>query len=121
MTAHTVLVVEDDADVRGSLAAVLESQGYDVVEAEHGREALEILSGDPLRFCLIVLDLFMPVMDGWAFRAEQMKDPRLATISVVLVSADSMAVKRAASHGVIAAMTKPVDFDRLLQTVRTHC
>lgn len=121
MMHHSVLVVEDDADVRGAVATVLEMRGYDVVEAQDGREALEALRAEPARFCLVVLDLFMPEMDGWTFRAEQMKDPHLATIPVLVVTADALAARRAVSTGVIATMTKPVDLDRLIGTVERYC
>ena len=121
MSAHTVLIIEDDPDVRGALAAVLDSQGYQVAEAEHGKHALEMLRADPARFCFIVLDLFMPEMDGWTFRAQQSDDPRLAHIPVLVVSADSSAARRACSKGVVGTMTKPIDFDGLLMHVREHC
>jgi CheY-like chemotaxis protein len=117
---RSVLIVEDDDDVRGALAAILEAHGYSVVEAEHGRVALDLLRGSTA-FGLILLDLFMPEMNGWAFRAEQMKDPRLAAIPVLVISADSAACRRAISPGVIGAMTKPVEFERLLDIVGQHC
>jgi len=115
-----ILIVEDDPDVRGALAAVLEAEGYGVVEAENGREALDRLRNGT-DFCLILLDLFMPEMNGWAFRTEQMQDPRLAAIPVVVISADSVAAKRAVSPGIVAAMTKPVEFGSLLDVVGQHC
>ncbi len=121
MRSHSVLVIEDDSDVRGALAAVLDSYGYDVVEAEHGEHALGILRADPGRFCFIILDLFMPEMDGWTFRAAQCADPRLADIPVLIVTADPSAGQRARSKGVVGAMTKPIDFDGLLTHVREHC
>jgi CheY-like chemotaxis protein len=118
--AHRILVVEDDADVRGALAVVLESQGYDVVEAGDGHEALHRLrSGASV--CLILLDIFMPGMDGWTFRTEQMKDPALAGIPVLVITADSSAARTALAGGAISAMTKPIEFDRLLRLVEQHC
>ena len=115
-----VLVVDDDPDLRGALAAIVEGAGYDVVEAEHGRQALEHLRSG-MTFCLIVLDLFMPEMNGWAFRAEQTKDPHLAPIPVVVISADTRSAERATALGVVTALTKPVDVDRLLQVLGKHC
>jgi CheY-like chemotaxis protein len=117
----TILIVDDDADVRGALAAILEIQGYDVVVAENGREALDVLRVADAGVCLILLDLFMPEMDGWAFRSEQLKDPRLADIPVIVMSADSAAARRAVQFGVVAAMTKPVEYDPLLHLVAEHC
>ena len=116
-----VMIVEDDLEARESLAAVLISEGYSVVAAEHGQAALEELRKSPSDFCLIVLDLFMPVMNGWAFRDAQVRDPSLATIPVVVISADASAARRAAGLGIAAAMTKPVDFDRFLALVGEYC
>lgn len=118
-TAESVLVVEDDEDVREALAALLEANGYRVIEAENGRTALQRLQD--AKVCLILLDLFMPEMNGWAFREEQVKDKRLAAIPVVVISADSAAAKRALSPGVVAVMTKPVEFTQLLHVVEQHC
>jgi CheY-like chemotaxis protein len=119
-TCRKILIIDDDPDLRGALAALLENQGYSVVEAEDGRDGLERLRSSDT-FCLIVLDLFMPGMNGWAFRVEQMKDPRLAAIPVLVITADSIAAKRAIALGMVAAMTKPVEFDRVLQIIRRHC
>ncbi len=117
---RSVLIVEDEADVRESLAALLEAEGYRVLEADNGESALRQLS-DPAAVCLILLDLFMPVMNGWTFRREQMRDPALASIPVVVITADATAARRAAELGVADAMTKPLDFDRLLSVVARHC
>src|SRR6266496_6722379 len=82
-----ILLVEDDRSIRDVLRAILEEEGYAVTTAENGRRALEHLrsGGAP---DLIVLDLRMPIMDGWQFRAMQKADPVLATIPVLAVSAD---------------------------------
>ena len=117
---RSILIVEDDEDVRGALAAVLEEEGHTVLEARHGEEALRMLRA-PNAVCLILLDLFMPIMNGWAFRDEQRRDPKLSTIPVIVLSADGAAVKSAASMGVVDYMVKPVDFDRLLKLVAHHC
>jgi len=114
-----VLIVEDDQDVRGALAAFLEGEGHSVVEAAHGAEALTRLHDDGI--CLIVLDLWMPVMDGWEFRAAQRKDPTLAAVPVVVITADKGAEQRAGDFGEADWMTKPIDFGRLLELVHAHC
>ena len=114
-----VLIVEDDTDAREALAAFLESEGYRVIEAAHGEEALRHLRDRPVS--AILLDLMMPGMNGWAFRAEQLKDAQLAAIPVAILSADATAAPRAAALRVADYMTKPVDFDRLLQFVRRYC
>jgi CheY-like chemotaxis protein len=115
-----VLIVEDDADVREALAVFLEGEGHPVVEAAHGAEALTRLH-DSAGICLIVLDLWMPVMDGWEFRAAQRKDPELAAVPVVVITADKGARQRAADFGEADWMTKPIDFGRLLELVNEHC
>jgi CheY-like chemotaxis protein len=118
---HSILIVEDDVDLREMLAVVLQGEGYSVLEASHGGDALAKLSA-PTGVCLIVLDLFMPTMNGWAFREAQMKDPAIAEIPVVVVSADAAAARRAGSElGVAETMTKPIDFDRFLRVVDRYC
>ena len=116
----TVLVVEDDADVRAALGLLLESHGYPVLEAEHGAEALTLLR-DRADVGVILLDLMMPVMDGSTFRVEQRKDAALADIPVVVVTADAAGADRARELGAAAHLPKPIDLDRLLAVVRSYC
>jgi CheY-like chemotaxis protein len=116
----SILIVEDDDDVREALAAFLEGEGYPVVEARDGQEALRCLRSTT-EFCLILLDLFMPVMNGWSFRREQLNDAKLASIPVVVISADRSAPERAIDLGAVEAMVKPIHFDRLRATVGLHC
>jgi CheY-like chemotaxis protein len=98
---------------------LLEGAGHAVIEARDGREALERLRAG--RVGLVLLDLWMPVMNGWEFRSEQRKDPALAGIPVVVITADHAAAHHAERFGAVAWMTKPVDFDRLLELVDRHC
>ncbi len=81
-----ILVIDDDEDLRETVAAILELLGYRVMSASGGRAALELLGSQPLPD-LILLDLMMPEMSGWQFRAEQLKRPELAKIPVVVVTA----------------------------------
>jgi CheY-like chemotaxis protein len=81
-----ILLVEDDADTRDSMRRLLELWGYRVLCAADGREALSLLSGELP--CLILMDLRMPDMDGWQFRQQLWQEPRLATIPVILISAE---------------------------------
>ncbi len=113
--AAPVMVVEDDPDQREAITVALESEGYAVVTAESGIEALERLGGGP-RPCMILLDLMMPEMDGIQFRAEQLKSETLARIPVVVVSAYGQ-VTRAKSLHVADYLPKPVDLDRLLAVI----
>ena len=116
---HGVLIVEDDQDVREAIATFLAAEGYTVVEAEHGAAALQRLAVG--HFCLILLDLFMPTMDGWTFRSAQLRDPTLAAIPVVVISADPDVVPTAVALGAVASMRKPLDLGVLLETVARHC
>ena len=112
-----ILVVEDNAAARGALAALLEAAGYAVACAANGREALDHLRG-PHRPCLILLDLSMPVMDGWEFRDRQRRSPSLACIPVILVSAEGDLPRLASSLGVAGYFPKPVEADGLLRAIR---
>jgi CheY-like chemotaxis protein len=117
MTDRPVLVVEDDADTRHMVEAYLTFQGVPVVTAENGAEALAALSAH--RPSLILLDLSMPVMDGWRFREEQRRlaDDGLAAIPVVVVSALADQERHVARIGAVDVIPKPVDFDRMLDAV----
>jgi CheY-like chemotaxis protein len=116
MRKKTVLLVEDDADVRNALQVLLKRQGHRVTCAANGQEALDLLRAGH-RPSLIVLDLVMPVMDGWRFRAEQLKDPELARVPVIVVSADAHAEEHAAGIGAVGYLKKPVRVDRLVAVV----
>jgi CheY-like chemotaxis protein len=111
-----ILVVEDDEDARDAMVALLQLKGYRAVPASNGREALDYLDQAPPPD-LIILDLWMPVMDGWQFRSEQMKNPRLADIPVIVVSALGDHAEVEANEIII----KPVDVDRLLATIGHYC
>jgi len=114
-----VLIIEDNEQVRGALVALVESEGYRVMEATNGVEALRLLRTTGTRPCLILLDLLMPGMNGWDFRAEQRRDDRLSGIPVVVVSADPLAVL--ATHtGVAAVLPKPTDPEKLLEAIGRH-
>ena len=82
-----ILIVEDDAPIQSALASLLDDEGYEVSLANDGEEALNRMEGDALPD-LILLDLRMPVMDGWEFRSAQKRDSRLAQVPVVVLSAD---------------------------------
>lgn len=115
--AKRILVVEDDQAVRESLAEVLSDDGFEVTCAANGREALERLHAAAP--ALILLDLAMPVMDGWAFRAAQRRDPSVAGIPVVVLSASHGSdIPGATALGVEAFLPKPIDLQRLLGTLR---
>jgi len=99
------MLVDDDPDARALVGMTLRERGYDVVECSNGLDALEHLRA-PSKPDVIVLDLLMPVMDGWQFRVEQKRDPVLATIPVVALSGDSSS--KAAAIDAEAYLAKPV-------------
>jgi signal transduction histidine kinase len=109
-----LLVVEDDADIRETLISILEREGFAVTAAADGREALARLREAAAD--LVILDLMMPVMDGWQFRLAQKRDPVLAQIPVLAISAD--AGPKAAAIDAAAYLSKPFDYDVLLATIQ---
>jgi two-component system, chemotaxis family, chemotaxis protein CheY len=110
-----VLVVDDDRSVRESLSELLHMEGYAVLEAENGQEALEILENTPHPPCMIVLDLAMPVMDGREFLKLRARDPALRRIPVVVVSGSPAPGEP--FRGIVAYLQKPVEFDRLIASI----
>jgi CheY-like chemotaxis protein len=112
-TAREILVVDDDEGSRRALTNVLHDQGYTVTAAASVDEAMERLSRSP-RPRLIVLDLMMPVKDGWDFRQEQKKDPALAAIPVIAVSAVGKLLD------VDISLRKPLDYDELVRAVERY-
>jgi len=113
-----VLIVEDDDGAREALSDCLEMEGFSVASARNGREALEYLRSAP-RPKIILLDLYMPVMTGWEFRAAQKKDAAIADIPVVVVTAFGSGVTKQIDANLI--MHKPLDLDRLLTVIRDYC
>jgi CheY-like chemotaxis protein len=111
-----ILVVEDDEDTRELLQALLEAEGYVVRTAVNGQDALTALRHiTPPQ--LILLDLMMPVMNGWQFRRQQLRDRRLASIPVLVLSAVQDAQEQASALNVTGFFQKPFDLDALVRTV----
>jgi len=121
VSGASVLVVEDDSDALDLIATILEDAGYNVLRATNGLEALARLAEQRGRCDLILLDLMMPVMNGWDFRRKQREILALADIPVILMSAGAHLA--AASDGLDPAgsMTKPVDPEDLIAIVKRHC
>jgi CheY-like chemotaxis protein len=118
-TPQTVLVVDDDPDIRLVLRMILEGQGYAVIDAADGAEALALLRDH--RPALILLDLMMPGVDGVQFRAQQQQDPALAPIPVVLLSGGGTVAKKAEEMGVEGFLAKPPELRQVLAEVERHC
>jgi CheY-like chemotaxis protein len=117
---HCLIIVEDDPDIRSDLAELLKDEGYEVRTAANGAEALKLLRGET-QPCLILLDLMMPVMSGWDFRAEQLRDPRLAPIPVVLLSGVNDLPQHAASLKAAGYIRKPITLKTVLGYAEKHC
>ena len=123
MTApgYSVCVVDDDADIREVLTDVLALEGYDVVAAGDGESALALLRARPSRCRVILLDLMMPHMNGWEFRRQQLQDPAIASIPVLLLTGAGTATKSIDELQVAATIEKPVELDALLAHVAQYC
>jgi CheY-like chemotaxis protein len=120
-TPARILVIEDDLSIREALAELLAEEGYAVACAANGAEALDLLALDAAP-SLILLDLMMPVMNGWEFRSAQRQDPRLAQIPVLVLSASHAGDSGAVTGlGVNAFLQKPFDLETLVSTVQRFC
>ncbi len=113
---QSVLLVEDDHDVRDTLDDFLEEEGYQVDTAANGREALQSLSEH--KPGLVLLDLMMPVMNGWEFLAEKNKIPEFSGIPVLVLSA---VPGKPFIPGALGFLKKPIDLQRLMDFVELYC
>jgi CheY-like chemotaxis protein len=119
MSSGAILIVDDDNDVRSALSEMLQEEGFSVSGAPNGREALALLRGGNVHPAVILLDLMMPGMDGWDFRSEQMRDPRLAGVPVVIVSASGFSRESIRTQFRPAAyVEKPIERGALLDVIR---
>lgn len=114
---NSILVVEDDEDIRSSIVDLLESEGFDAQGASNGKEALDLLSEIP-KPCLVFLDMMMPIMNGREFLDRVMEDSYLAPVPVVVVSAIA---DKTDITGAVAYVKKPIDIDVLLNLVHRFC
>ena len=114
-----ILVVEDDTSIRELLVELLESEGYVVASAVNGLEGLKYLQsqGSP---DLILIDLMMPVMDGYSFRSEQLKNDLWSKIPTVVMSAEANAKEKMKNFQITAFLSKPVELDTILKTVAKY-
>jgi DNA-binding response OmpR family regulator len=119
MNTKTILLVEDDFDLRDIIQDILEDEGYDVVPAHDGRQALEYLRStqDP-KPDAVVLDLMLPHVSGWEVLDATRSEIELGTIPVIVISA----AERQRPVGVAEFFKKPFNLERLLQSIRdrTH-
>ncbi|MGE0547167.1 MAG: response regulator [Kofleriaceae bacterium] len=115
-----VMIVEDDADLLADYEQVIREEGYSVLTAQNGAEAIARL-GDAPAPGLIILDLNMPVMDGWTFRSHLLQDPHKAQIPVVLMSGSRDLTNEVSNLDVDGCLRKPVSLNQLLFTVEHYC
>lgn len=112
----TILLVEDDLDIRDLLQDFLEERGYDVIPAETGKQALDFLTLDPESPPdVVILDLMMPIMTGWQVLERIRGEPRLKDIPVVVLTA----VHRDKPTGATALFRKPFRVEALFETIRS--
>jgi CheY-like chemotaxis protein len=118
-SAPAVLVVEDDREQREALCAMLDLEGFGHAEAANGQEALDYLN-ESRAPCLVLLDLEMPVMNGWQFRVNQLADERLSRIPVVVVTASDGGMGKR-FPGVEGFLWKPLMFEKLVTVLDRLC
>nr|WP_253895447.1 response regulator [Corallococcus exercitus] len=110
------MVVDDDPDILEALSEILEAEGFEIRRARNGKEALERLEPDPPD--LILLDLMMPVMDGWEFAQRMRQKPDFASIPIIVLSADRNVGSKAKDIGAMGHLAKPFELNDLLSMVR---
>jgi CheY-like chemotaxis protein len=115
--SRTVMLIEDDRDICEIVEQVLADEGYETIAVSNGVEGLQRLRSSAQRPFVIMLDLMLPVMDAWQFRAEQTSDARLASIPVVIFSANPKVGQHADALGAAAVLRKPPNLDELLRVV----
>lgn len=120
LSCQAILVIDDDVDVRETLSDLLVDEGYRVTGVNNGREALDYLK-EATRPSLILLDMMMPEMDGWQFRLELQKDPSLARIPVVILSAHGNVREAALALGAADYLRKPLQAESVLEIAERYC
>lgn len=116
-----ILVVDDDHAIRETLRSILEDEGYAVRAAANGREALDLLESLSPPPRLLIIDLVMPVLDGWQLCAALARHPALSRVPVVVISANGDLDRPAINLETVHPMTKPIRFQALLEHVERYC
>lgn len=114
--AKRIFVIEDDLHIRESLKEILEIEGYDVISATNGQDALDQLRSGQIAD-LILLDLMMPIKDGFEFKKEQDQDPVLSKIPVIVMSANSNFAHKKELQTAREHLKKPIELDTLLNSI----
>lgn len=120
MQKKRVLLIEDEDEVRNSVQTILEAQGYEVILATNGQEGLDALQTMAVAPCLILLDLLMPVMDGWAFLKHLRTSAPKGHIPIVAFSHECVEQKARFTQ-IKKVLTKPIEFYELLSVLEDYC
>lgn len=118
MTCKNVLLIDDDAAILQMMHDVLEIEGYQISVARNGAEAIEILRRASPLPCVILLDLMMPVLNGWEFLDFQRNDPKFKDIPLVICSAYQESAK---AINPAAYLKKPLHYQPLVETIKKFC
>ena len=121
LVGSSILVVDDDLDIRELLTELLRERGFAVESAANGQEALDRLEAGGAKPNLILLDLMMPVMSGWELAQILRRDPEYSGIPVVVFSADRDALRDTEALGVRECLQKPVELSTFLEIARRYC
>jgi CheY-like chemotaxis protein len=123
--AREVLIVEDDEDARELLSIIVASMGYAAIATDSAVQGLELLQvskrRDPAQPCAVLLDLMMPGVSGDTLGRQIAEHPALGKVPIIVVSGAHDYQQRAAAIGAVAALSKPIDWGRLEQILRTVC
>ena len=119
MTTHlsSILVVEDDIDIRSALVQILRMEGHVTAEAANGKEALEYIRNNP-KPCMVLLDMMMPVMSGRQFLDAFKNEPESSSVPVVIISA---VADRIDTTGAKEFIRKPLEVSKLLEVIAKYC
>lgn len=117
---RAVLLVDDDPDIREGMRDILADEGYEMIEATDGQQALDYLRTHPPP-PLVLLDWNMAPVNGQQFMAEVVRDPKLAKIPVILLTADNRAPEKSEAHCFAGYLTKPIDLDALFDVLARYC
>lgn len=114
-----ILLVEDDLDISEAIQSILEEEKYKIKCVFNGKEALEFLSEAKTAPSLILLDIMMPIMNGYEFRAAQLKEPRIATIPTIILSAAGKTIENEELN-FNECLKKPLDLETLIDAVKRN-
>ena len=121
MANKLIYIVEDDSDIRDAFMEILaDMSGYEVMVAENGRIGIDQLKAATILPNLIVLDVLMPVLDGFGFRKEQLEDPRISSIPIIVLSASHKITDLAVKMQAKAYLKKPINIEDLIEAIEQY-